>query len=283
VFFVQQNAPPVFREIRVDKLGGEPSPADVSIIVSGAQRTPTPTPRSTPPGTSSAGGDAAAEAAALARMAAAAGMPGIGDPRAAQQMAGSRPSGSAVGAPQNSQRYGISWIVSDPNGDRMQYRLYFKGEDEMEWKLLEKDLTVPRFIFSTEAIPDGKYRVKVEVTDAPANPEDTASTVSLVSRIFEVDNTPPEITGLAGRKVGPNEYEITASASDATSILSTGEYNIDAAKEWKAVMPEDGIFDYNHETFRFRARPEEESPEHTISLRVYDREGNSRVEKVLLR
>lgn len=282
IFYVQMNAPPVIREIRVEKLGGEPSGSgEMAMQISGSQRPSTgvsaqPTPSS---GTSGMPAELLAALGAGSRPAT------MGTPAAdsRSQMPGSRLTGSAVGAPENSQRYGISWSVSDPNGDRMEHRLFFKGEDEAEWKLLEKDLTTPRFMFSTEAIPDGKYRVKVEVTDAPANPDTVASTVTLVSRIFEVDNTPPEIQNLAGRKVGPNEYEITATAKDATSILSAGEYNIDAAKEWKDVLPEDGIFDFSSETFRFRAKPEKDSREHTISLRVFDREGNSRVEKVLLK
>ena len=177
----------------------------------------------------------------------------------------------------------IAWDAADPNGDRLQYRLYFKGEDETAWKEIEKDLAMPRYTFSTEAIPDGKYRVKVDATDILQNPESSATTVSLVSRVFLVDNSPPDITELQGKRIGTNEYEIRAAATDATSILSAAEYNMDAAKEWRAVFPQDGIFDLNDESFSFRAKPEKEYPEHTLSLRVFDREGNSRVMKVILR
>lgn len=289
LFYVQQNAAPVIKDIRVDKVGGEAASPELAILIGGGARPASPTPASasglpSPPGlTSSSGSDVSSmlgsRTAMLTRMPTpASDLPG--------QTASSRPSGSAIGAPENSQKYNVSWAAADPNGDRLQYRLYFKGEDELEWKLVEKDLTTPRFSFSTEAIPDGKYRMRVEATDAPANPDTSASTVTLVSRIFLVDNTPPEIHELKGAKLPDGEFDITADASDATSILSSAEYNIDAAKEWRSVFPEDGIFDYYSETFRFRAQPEKDTPEHqehTISLRVYDREGNSHVQKVLLR
>jgi hypothetical protein len=194
--------------------------------------------------------------------------------------------GSGFAVTQNSQRLAITWDAQDPNQDKLRYDLYFKGEDESEWKTIEEDLSAPRFVFTTEAIPDGKYRVKVDASDAPENQETSASKVTMVSRIFVVDNTPPEISNLKGVKVAPNEYEITASAADEISIIAAGEYNLDADKEWRAVTPIDGIFDFQQETFKFRVKPEKENQnltEHTLSLRVYDREGNSHVDKVLLK
>jgi hypothetical protein len=184
---------------------------------------------------------------------------------------------------ENSQKIAITWDASDPNDDDLRYRLLFKGEDESQWKLIEENLTSPRFFFSTEALPDGKYRIKVEASDAMENQETSAGTVSMISRVYVVDNTPPDILDLKGKRVGKNEFEISADAVDKTSIIAAAEYNIDADKEWKALQPVDGIFDLNHESFRVKVKPEKPSPEHTLSVRVYDREGNSRVEKVLLR
>lgn len=295
-FHVQQNVAPIVRDIRIDKVGGEgPSPELAILIGAGGPRgmsrgMPSRSGSASSRDRDSGGGGSfdgspgpslssrMAMAAAAGRMAMGGGSSFGGD-----ETPESRPTGSAIGSPENSQKFNISWDVTDPNQDKLQFRLLFKGEDETEWKLIEKDLTAPRFTFSTEAIPDGKYRVRVEATDAPQNPDTSASTVTLVSRIFLVDNSQPEIRELRGTKVGADEYEITASAKDETSIIAAAEYNIDVAKEWRAVFPEDGMFDFNRETFRFRAKAEQQSPEHTLSLRVYDREGNSRVEKVLLR
>jgi hypothetical protein len=293
-FYVQQNAAPIIKNIDITKLGGGTPPSSGSSSSSfgsmasqlGARLAlPVPSPSSpSDPNASSASSSAA-------RMAALSGSSSPFGPQPSAlasrgEDADLRPMGSGFAVTQNSQRLAITWDAQDPNQDKLRYDLFFKGEDEAEWKLIGEDLASPRFVFTTEAIPDGKYRVKVDATDAPENQETSASKVSLVSRIFVVDNTPPEISNLHGAKVGPNEYEITASASDEHSIIAAGEYNLDADKEWRAVTPTDGIFDFQQESFRFRVKPEKEKQnltEHTLSLRVYDREGNSHVDKVLLK
>lgn len=282
LFHVQRNVAPIIRNIRVDKIGGEQTPPDVAILIGGGRPSPTPSPTPSAASSGSTPGSSPGNPleSALAAAARAASTPSSSSGRTGSS---SPQFTSAVGSVQNSHRYGVSWDVADPNGDRLQFRLLFKGEDEQEWKEIEKDLTTPRYTFNTEAIPDGKYRLRVDATDELANPETIASTTSLVSRVIFVDNSHPEITGLKGEKAGKNEYVITATTQDEISILSAAEYNVDAAKEWRALLPEDGIFDFNTETFRFTIKPEKESPEHTLSLRVYDREGNSRVEKVLLK
>lgn len=288
LFFVQQNVAPLLKEIRIEKVGGEqPRPQTAQVAVVMAMQRAAIMARAASPGEGGQGQgqpSASSSSSASERPGSASGQgpeASSGAPRPDSSDSG--PFSSSVGVQENSQKINISWDSSDPNGDKLLYRLYFKGEDETEWKTIEKELKTERYTFSTEAIPDGQYRFKVEATDVLQNPETSASTVSLVSRIYTVDNTPPTVEQLSGRKVGNNEYEITATAADATSIISAAEYNIDAAKEWRAVFPEDGIFDFNREVFRFRVRPEEPSPEHTLSLRVYDREGNSHVAKVLLR
>lgn len=288
IFNIQQNVPPIIRNIRVDKVGGDVQMQELGSLTSGQPRAPV----ATPPSTGVSGRSSDAPPSGLSGMPAGttivsrvisglgSGPSGLSSGRGEAE---SGPFSAALGAVANSQRFAVQWEAADPNGDKLQYRLSYKAEDETQWKELEKDLNAPRYVFMTEALPDGQYRIKVEATDILQNPEDTASTSSLVSRIFVIDNTPPEIPELKGTKVGKNEYEIEATAVDATSILSAAEYNIDAAKEWKAALPIDGIFDKNQEKFKFRVTPEKEYAEHTLSFRVYDREGNSRVAKVLLK
>ena len=293
-FYVQQNAAPIIRNIDITKLGGgtppgsgsSPGSSSFSAMASmlGARlAVPAPTPGT--PGEPGGPGAAAARAPSMSGTSSPFG-PAPSSLASRGEDTDLRPMGSGFAVSQNSQRVAITWDASDPNQDKLSYNLYFRGEDEAEWKLIEEDLSSPRFMFSTEAIPDGKYRIKVEATDAPENEETSASTVSLISRIYVVDNTPPEIKNLSGSKVGTNSYVITAEASDSTSIIAAAEYNMDADPQWQAVSPVDGIFDLQRETFKFHAKAEKvnaDLKEHTLSLRVYDREGNSHVEKVLLK
>jgi hypothetical protein len=270
VFYVQENAPPIIKKVDITKITG-PGQSQIAALAAAASRMQSAMPTPIPSGSEAT--DKAAKAASEAQASAA----------QAAMAARAAASHSESSPQENSQRIAITWDASDPNDDDLKYRLLFKGEDETQWKLIEENLKSPRFFFSTEALPDGKYRIKVEASDAAENQETSASTVSMISRVYVVDNTPPDILNLKGTRVGKNEFEISADAVDKTSIISGAEYNIDADKEWRALQPVDGIFDLNHESFKVKVKPEKPSPEHTLSVRVYDREGNSRVEKVLLR
>lgn len=272
-FYVQQNAAPVIKEVRLEKVGGEATPASPA---AGA-RLALPSPR--PAEGSGSGKDDSADAARKAIQAIA----GAAAAARADEPASTPAPSSSLGAEQNSAKFNVSWDATDPNGDKLVYRLLYKAEDESEWKVLEKEFSATKFALGTDNLPDGRYRLKVEATDRSQNADDRASSAVLVSRVFIVDNNPPAVLSLKAQKVAPNEWEITAEAEDALSIIASAAHNLDGAKEWRMVGPEDGIFDFGKESFRFRITPEKESPEHTLRLRVVDREGNARVEKVLLR
>jgi hypothetical protein len=256
-FYMQQNAAPVIREIKVDKSGAQ-APRGTP-----AAPPPSPTPPADP------GDPIAAIKAKLAAMA----PPGATDPVP----------GGGVGAPANSKAYRVTWDASDPNGDKLSYDVYLKAEDETVWKLVQENMDTNRVAMTTDDMPDGRYRLKVEASDAKVNAPGEATTSALVSQIFVLDNTPPAISELKAARVGKDEWEITARARDELSILSLAQYDIDAKGKPLAVFPEDSIFDFTAETFRFRVKPEKEAAEHSLSLRVFDREGNSSVAKVLLK
>ncbi|MBX7244791.1 MAG: hypothetical protein K1X53_04790 [Candidatus Sumerlaeaceae bacterium] len=286
-YYIQQNVEPIIREVKVEKFGGDFAARAAQVSSQGAASQPTggSSPRTSTLSGGSAPGSSPVDplSSMFATLAGGLGGRPSGSTSPAPSATPAPTDGVSVGMGQNTQKVNISWDATDPNGDKLRYKLFFKGEDETVWKEIEKDLTVTRYTFAVDAIPDGAYRIKVEATDAPQNPETSATQTFLTSRIFNVDNTPPVIKDMRGVKLGPNEYEITAKASDATSILAAADYNLDAGKESRVVFPEDGIFDFTSESFRFRVKAEKDSPEHTLSLRVYDREGNSAVEKVLLR
>ncbi len=269
VFYVQKNVAPVLRKIELAKVPGTPAAVQAAALSAAVARMQQ---------SSSSDGDSKAEVAGeeAAKAASAAA-------RAAQAALAARIAQAGGSDLQNSQKVNISWSAEDPNDDKLRYNLYYKGEDEAVWKLIEDNLTATKHQFSTEAIPDGKYRFKLDATDRFENQETSAGTVRITSRIYTVDNSPPDIYDIQATRIAPNEYEITASASDKTSIISAAEYNLNAADEWRTLAPVDGIFDFQQESFRVKISPEEKQSEHTLSIRVYDREGNSRVEKILLR
>jgi hypothetical protein len=58
---------------------------------------------------------------------------------------------------------------------------------------------------------------------------------------------------------------------------------VDASREPRLFLPTDGIFDSTSEVFSFIVRPTEKRPQHVITIRVFDREGNSTVGRVLVK
>jgi hypothetical protein len=163
------------------------------------------------------------------------------------------------------------------------YRVALKAEDESEWRWIEKDLSTNRITIGTENLADGLYRIQVEASDRLQNPDDQVATATLISNVFIVDNSPPIIRITSVKQVTPSKWEITAAVSDSLSMISAAAFNVDTSKEWRALSPTDGIFDDRAEEFRFVVEPEEQTKEHVVRLRVTDREGNTKIEKTILR
>src|SRR5437879_5982014 len=96
--------------------------------------------------------------------------------------------------PQGTQQKGyqsVLWTAHDDNDDEMRYSVYFRGENEHEWKLLKDNLDQKFYSWDTTTLPDGAYYLKIAATDAPSNPPALALKAERESERFEVDNTPP--------------------------------------------------------------------------------------------
>ncbi|MCD6384817.1 hypothetical protein J7M23_03475 [Candidatus Sumerlaeota bacterium] len=194
-------------------------------------------------------------------------------------------SGSAYGALEkppdsNPKKVSIKWKATDPNNDQLIYEIYFKGEEESNWKLIEDELKQTNYTFSTATIPDGKYRLKVIASDEPSNLSEMKKTAEFVSEIFIVDNTPPEITKLSAKPDKNKTFIISAEARDTTSLLVSARYSVDA-EDLMYLLPADGLFDSTVERFSFKLS-ELEPGEHTLSLLVTDGMGNSATKKIIL-
>ena len=72
------------------------------------------------------------------------------------------------------QQIQISWQADDPDGDKLFYSLYFRGEDEREWKLLRADITENTYLLDGDVLADGRYFFRVMASDRPSNPADQA-------------------------------------------------------------------------------------------------------------
>jgi len=187
----------------------------------------------------------------------------------------------------------VRWAAHDDNDDDLAYSLYYRGENEKEWKLLKSGITDKFYSFESGLLPDGGYFLKVVASDAPSHtPEDALSDEKESIRV-EVDNTPPHIQNLAARIEG-QQLHVTFLASDEFSTIKRAEYSVDAG-DWQYLEPVGQISDAKTENYDFNAlltlpqqsledqaerakHGSKKNPpplsEHIVIVRVYDRYDN---------
>jgi hypothetical protein len=178
------------------------------------------------------------------------------------------------------QQIQVSWQADDPDGDRLIYNFYFRGEDEREWKLLRANMNENTYLLDSDVLADGRYFFKVVASDRPSNPVNLAREADLVSAPVLIDNTPPVVTAGTPRRTG-TAIEIDVDAEDRGSVLRRCDYSVDAGP-WSPVEAADGVTDSMRERFLVRL---ENLPagEHLIVIRAYDAAGNAGLAKVVVR
>jgi hypothetical protein len=184
--------------------------------------------------------------------------------------------------PQGFQQKGflsVLWSAHDDNDDELRFAVYFRGENETDWKLLKDKLEQKFYSWDSTAMPDGAYYLKIVATDAISNPPAQALTTERESERFIVDNTPPVIENLnaaaARFQSGPNAFNsliVKFSAHDATSSIERAQYSVDGG-DWILVSPKNGISDTVEERYEFSVSVPQGSTtlsEHTIAVRAFD-------------
>src|SRR4029077_9090839 len=177
----------------------------------------------------------------------------------------------------------VLWTAHDDNDDDLRYAVYFRGENEHEWKLLKDNLDQKFYSWDTTTLPDGAYYLKIVATDAPSNPPALALKTERESERFEVDNTPPVIEKLSADSVnrctgacGDSNVIVKFTAHDAASMIERAQYSLDGG-EWILVAPSGSVSDAPEEHYQFtlsftwNAPPAPREREHTIAVRAYDR------------
>jgi hypothetical protein len=173
----------------------------------------------------------------------------------------------------------ITWQADDPDGDRLLYSLYFRGEEEKEWKLLRANIPENTLLLDGDVLADGRYYFRVIASDQPSNAANVARTDELVSSPVLIDNTPPVVSLSAPRRTN-DHLEVDADVADQTSPLRRCEYSLDAGP-WTPVEAADGITDAPREQYhisidRLRAG------EHLLVVRAYDTANNAGLAKVVI-
>jgi hypothetical protein len=173
----------------------------------------------------------------------------------------------------------VTWQADDPDGDRLLYSLYFRGEDEKEWKLLRANIAENSLLLDGDVLADGRYYFRVIASDQPSNAANVARTDELVSSPVLIDNTPPAVTLSAPRRSN-DRVEVDADVVDQTSPLRRFEYSLDAGP-WTPVEAADGVTDSPREQYHI-AIDRLRAGEHLLVVRAYDTANNAGLAKVVV-
>ena len=178
------------------------------------------------------------------------------------------------------QQITLTWVAEDPDGDRLVYNVYFRGEDETQWKLLRSGTHDNSITFDADVLADGKYFFRVIASDREANPPASAREATLVSAPVMIDNTPPIVTLGEVRRNGATAH-VEWEANDRASALRRCEYSLDA-NSWVPMESVDGVIDSQNEKFALDLSGL--SPgEHLLVIRAADSANNTGVAKVILK
>ena len=198
----------------------------------------------------------------------------------------------------------VRWSAHDDNDDTLVYSLYYRGENERDWKLLKSGISDKFYSFDSGLLPDGAYKVKVVASDAPSHTPEEALSGERESLRFFVDNTPPRIENLLARLDG-RQIHVTFHATDDSSPIRRAEYSVDAG-DWQYLEPVGQISDSKAANYDFtvvltappaqaeekeqadtkRARakpPAAPRTEHVVVVRVFDRYDNVATAKSVVR
>jgi WD40 repeat protein len=171
----------------------------------------------------------------------------------------------------------VLWSAHDDNDDDLHYSIYYRGENEHEWKVLKEKLDQKFYSWDTTTLPDGAYYLKIVATDAPSNPPALALKTEREGERFQVDNTPPVIEGLKtslgsfqSSQLGHAEVlMVQFVAKDAASGIDRAQYSLDGG-DWTLLGPVGSVSDSPVENYEF-ALGNLAPGEHTVAVRAYDR------------
>jgi sugar lactone lactonase YvrE len=175
----------------------------------------------------------------------------------------------------------VRWAAHDDNGDDLIYSILLRGDGETVWRLLKDQITDKAYSFDATLIPDGGYEIKVVASDAPSHTPADALSGEKISERFEVDTTPPVVTGL--KATADATVRVIFDAEDAFSPIAHAEYSLNAGP-WQFIEPVGGLSDSKREHYEFRipaSALDGKTGEQLITVRVYDRHDNVGVAKTV--
>jgi hypothetical protein len=179
----------------------------------------------------------------------------------------------------------LTWKVDNPDKDELRYRLWYSpvgvGPGAGQWyPMLEPNQvwTKSSYTWDTSGVPEGKYRVRVELSDELANAPSRTKRHQLESFVIVVDNTAPLISGLV-----VNGRRATFKVTDGVGPIAHVEVAPAGTDEWQPFEPTDGVFDDATETFELDLSSIAPNGPSLLTVRAYDQENNQVVGSIWLK
>ena len=186
------------------------------------------------------------------------------------------------------------WKAHDDNGDHLRYSVYFRGENEANWQLLDSNLLQTHLSFDLNRIPDGYYTLRIVASDAPSHLAGNALTGYKDSEQFLLDSLPPVLSPLQATTSG-TAIHVVFDAQDKLSAISRAYYSVDSGP-WQYVDPVGKLSDSLQEHYDFTVPvPKHDAggdiplavqptapQQHVLAVRVFNRAGNVATEKAVV-
>jgi hypothetical protein len=167
----------------------------------------------------------------------------------------------------------IAWKAEDADGDALLTSVHANRDGSPLWFELvaEAPLDKTATSWDTTGIPDGTYRVRVTVSDAPGNAATAARTATQVFGPFRVDNTAPLVKAEA--RIEGGRLAVGGEATDqAGGRIHSARASVDGGP-WRPLVAKDGIFDSPTERFEASLPAPAPGP-HDVVVQAMDGDGN---------
>jgi hypothetical protein len=173
------------------------------------------------------------------------------------------------------------WGATDENGDSLVYRVEIQGKGESVWRLLKDRVQETHYSFDGSAFADGQYVLRVTGSDQPSNTPADALTGSMVSDVFTIDNTSPQISTSPVATEG-GEVVLRFNAKDSLSWIDKAEYSVNGA-DWVLIEPKNRVSDSQQLDYELRLPAgANDRGEKIVAVRVFDDNDNEAVARFVV-
>ncbi|MGH2272426.1 hypothetical protein ACQ9LF_11550 [Anaerohalosphaeraceae bacterium U12dextr] len=140
----------------------------------------------------------------------------------------------------------IQTRAEDDNKDPLEYTIEMRKLGRSNWILIKDKLDQPKYEWDTRTVEDGRYEIRVTVSDRLGNNEVSALTASRVCDPVVIDNTAPTFKH-DNLSIEGTTAKLTLSVVDELSVIGKVQYTIDSDTAWKSSLPDDGVYDTTDE------------------------------------